>query len=191
MKIYEYENYNEYVSEQIRANKKKLNLVWADEKTIDKIANVVKNPKAIICHGTRNAAEQKMFKKKYPNAEIIGTEISDTATQFEMTVQHDFHEQKDEWVEKFDIVYSNAFDHAFDPWKCIKTWSDQLSLEGYMFLELALDPADNKSRSTDPLQIDNEQEIMDLLNHAQLDYCHKFNKVDGKDNCVVYVSKKK
>ena len=108
MKLYEYKDYDEYVSEQNRANALKIKHVWVDRSTISQIAETVDEASAIICHGTRNAAEQRYLKEYYPTAEIIGTEISDTADQFEMTVQHDFHEQKDEWVGKFDILYSNS-----------------------------------------------------------------------------------
>ena len=106
MKIYKYENYDEYVSEQTRANKLKLASVWVQKSTMDQIKQRVSNPKAIICHGTRNGSEQNYFNQVYGDIEIIGTEISETAEQFNMTVQHDFHEQKEEWVEHFDILYS-------------------------------------------------------------------------------------
>ena len=188
MKIYEYNSYDEYVSEQTRANKIKLKNVWVDKSTIRQIADRVKNPKSIICHGTRNAAEQRFLKAEYPDAEIIGTEISETATQFEMTVQHDFHEQKEEWVGKFDILYSNSFDHAYDPWKCIRNWGDQLAPGGWMFLEIASDPDVNRSKSTDPLQIDSEQEVMDLLEHARVKYVNRFH--NSKGSCTIYIARK-
>ena len=52
-----------------------------------------------------------------------------------MTVQWDYAEQKDEWVNKFDIVYSNSFDHSFDPQKTIDTWREQLNGNGRIYLE--------------------------------------------------------
>ena len=114
MKLYEYENYEEYVSEQTRANKLKLKNVWVQKDTMNQIKQRVSNPKSIICHGTRNAKEQQYLQEIYGDIEIIGTEISETATQFDMTIQHDFHEQKEEWINHFDILYSNSFDHMND-----------------------------------------------------------------------------
>ena len=189
MKIYEYKNYEEYVSEQTRANKVKLANVWVQKGTLDQIAQRVLHPRAIICHGTRNAAEQNFLKQIYGDIEIIGTEISETATQFPMTVQHDFHEQREEWIEHFDALYSNSFDHAYDPWKCIKTWGDQLKKGGMAFLEIASDPDVNRSKSTDPLQIDNEKEVMDLLEHGDLEYVDRFYV--GRGKCTVYIARKK
>ena len=63
MKIYEYKNYDEYVAEQTRANKLKLGNVWVQKGTIDQIKQRVTNPKAVICHGTRNAMEQNYFQQ--------------------------------------------------------------------------------------------------------------------------------
>ena len=40
MKIYKYKNYEEYVSEQTRANVKKLNAVWVRKDVIDKICKI-------------------------------------------------------------------------------------------------------------------------------------------------------
>ncbi len=89
---------------------------------------------SVLCHGTRNAREQEYFKNLLPFAEIIGTEISYTAAEFPMTEQHDFHEPQDKWLNKFDIVYSNSFDHSYDPEKCINTWKDQLSSNGSLYI---------------------------------------------------------
>jgi hypothetical protein len=135
MKIYKYKDYNEYVEAQTITNKKKINWVYVKKETVKKISEDKKTAENIICHGTRNGAEQKYFLELFPDAYIIGTEISDTASDFPMTIQHDFTIQKKEWVGKFDIVYSNSFDHSIDPEKTIKTWTEQLSDNGKLYLE--------------------------------------------------------
>jgi hypothetical protein len=135
MKIYKYKNYEEYVEAQTFANKLYINYAYVKESTIKKIFEDKKTAENILCHGTKNAAEQKYFKKYFPDAYVIGTEISETATYFPMTVQHDFTFPKKEWIGKFDIVYSNAFDHSIDPEKTIQTWRDQLSPTGKLYLE--------------------------------------------------------
>lgn len=165
MKIYKYDNYNEYVDAQTEANIKKIKNVWVTKETIEKIHTIQPNATHILCHGTRNGAEQKYFKNFYPNAEIIGTEISHTATNFEMTVQHDFHDQKEEWIDKFDIVYSNSFDHSYDPEKSLSTWRDQIKYDGTLYLEIMLG-IDNVSKKSDPLEIteDELEELINLLN---------------------------
>ena len=160
MKIYEYKDYNEYVEAQTRANKIKLTWVYVRNNTITKISNNKKSAKNIICHGTRNGAEQKMFLQHFPEAYIIGTEISETATQFPMTIQHDFAIPKEEWIGKFDIVYSNSFDHSIDPEKTIKTWSDQISDDGKLYLEYS--EMLSVCEPSDPLQA-TSNEIKELI----------------------------
>lgn len=162
MKIYQYDNYNQYVEEQAKANKRKLHWVYVTERTIDHIKRLKPQASAIICHGTRNAAEQKMFAARYPGSYIMGTEISDTASQFPMTIQWDFTNQNPEWINKFDIVYSNAFDHSVDPVKTLTTWIDQLSSDGLMFIEHSEAEINNISSPSDPLEI-THVELVDLF----------------------------
>ena len=137
MKIYEYKDYDEYVKIQTSINKEKEGWVYVKESTIRDICGYQKKAKNILCHGTRSGAEQKMFLNHFPDSYVIGTEISDTASKYPMTIQHDFSKVKDEWVGKFDIVYSNSFDHTICPEETIKVWADQLSEEGRIYLEYA------------------------------------------------------
>ncbi|MEJ0015745.1 MAG: hypothetical protein WDN25_04115 [Acetobacteraceae bacterium] len=48
---------------------------------------------------------------------MLGTEISDTATQSSTTIQWDFHEVKPEWLNSVDFIYSVSWDHRYDPVK--------------------------------------------------------------------------
>ena len=186
MKIWKYKNYEEYVEAQTRANVKKINLKWVEESTIAKIHSWVPFATSILCHGTRNAAEQKFFKKYYSHANIVGTEISHTAKNFPMTVQHDFHEVKDEWISKFDILYTNSFDHSYDPIKCLNTWKNQLSDNGIMFVEHAHSEVNNRSRAIDPLEISIE-ELLELLKEVGLNAIIKDNT--GKGATLYQVNK--
>lgn len=151
MKIYQYKNgYDEYVETQTFHNKRKLGRIYFQPNTGKIIKKHKPEADNIICHGTRNAAEQKYFKDAFQEAYIIGTEISETAEQFPMTVQHDFTLPRDEWLNKFDIVYSNSFDHTIDPEKTLETWANQLANDGILALEYneresdgsAMDPLD-------------------------------------------------
>jgi hypothetical protein len=190
MKIYQYTDYTNYVDSQVEANIKKLKNVWVEEKTIKQICEFRPNANAILCHGTRNAAEQKYFKKYYPDAQVLGTEISPTATQFPMTVQWDFHEINTEWIGMFDIVYSNSFDHAYDPVKMLTTWKTQLSPRGNIILEHGYSSADNNSRRSDPLEI-YEDELIELFKKVDVELIHTFEStgIRGKCPCKLYVLK--
>jgi len=150
MKTFKYNDYDHYVNEQIAGNHKKLSWRFKKEHHVKWIKSLQLEANNIICHGTRNGGEQKIFKKYYEDAYIIGTEISDTADQFEMTIQHDFAEPKKEWIGKFDIIYSNSFDHSFNPEKTILTWKSQLSKKGMMFLDWS-DRHNSNSTPMDPV----------------------------------------
>lgn len=161
LKVQDYDSYDHYVKCQIEANKRKLNWPFKKEDHVQWIKSKKIGASNIICHGTRNGGEQKIFKKYYPDASIIGTEISETATQFDMTVQHDFSEQNFEWISKFDILYSNSFDHSFKPELTIETWKEQVSYDGKMFIEWD-DRCNAISNHSDPVS-GTSQEFMDFL----------------------------
>lgn len=159
MKIHKYENYEDYVEAQTEANVRKLQVVWVRPETIKSIHKLQPFASKILCHGTRNAREQTLFKQLYPTAEILGTEISHTATKFPMTIQHDFHEPLDG---KWDIVYTNSFDHSYDPEKALTNWKSQIAPGGSLYLEHAFSEENNKARRSDPLQIDAD-ELLQLI----------------------------
>ncbi|MGH8222685.1 MAG: hypothetical protein ACREQZ_06900, partial [Woeseiaceae bacterium] len=131
------EGYEKYMKVQVFHNKRKINEVWADEETLSVISSYIKAHVPVvrsgICHGTRRGYEQAEFARQL-GCPVIGTEISDSALQFENTVQWDFHEQKDEWRNRFSFVYSNSIDQAFDPKKALSTWATQLDESGLLFL---------------------------------------------------------
>lgn len=140
VKIHKYKDYNEYKETQIYYNKKKIDKVWADEKTLEKISNFLKENTSSnlikgICHGSRNGFEQNFFNKKKDGFEVIGTDISETAKDYKNSIVHDFHNEKKEWLENFDFVYSNSLDQSFDPQKALNTWLKQIKQGGYVIIE--------------------------------------------------------
>lgn len=131
-------DYEKYRKTQEKGNKSKIENVWVREKNIEHLSEYVlrinKNAAEGVCHGTRRGLEQEYF-KKYTKAEVFGTEISDTATEFPNTIQWDFHETNPEWVDRFDFVYSNSLDHAYDPEKALNAWMSSLKPGGLCFIE--------------------------------------------------------
>lgn len=132
------DGYERYKAVQIFHNKRKLSRVWADDVTLGYIAEYVRKAVGVVerglCHGTRNGYEQRVLKELL-GCTVVGTEISDTATQFADTIQWDFHEPKADWIGHFALIYSNSLDQAFDPRKALRTWADQLSPRGVLILE--------------------------------------------------------
>ncbi len=131
-------DYEKYKKIQTHGNRKKIENVWVCEENISFLSGYICRHLADvrfgICHGTRRGKEQEWF-RKYLDCNVIGTEISETATRFPYTIQWDFHEVKPEWIDAVDFIYSNSFDHSYDPCKCINAWMSCVRKEGLCILE--------------------------------------------------------
>ncbi|MEZ4944368.1 MAG: methyltransferase domain-containing protein [Cyclobacteriaceae bacterium] len=150
-------NYSHYRKVQEEGNKRKLKNVWVLEENISFLSDYLINKLGIvkfgICHGTRQGLEQKWF-RKYLNCEVIGTEISETATQFPDTIQWDFHETKKEWLDAVDFIYSNSFDHSYNPESCLNNWMSCVKPGGLCILEHSDRHGISSSTDLDPFGAD-------------------------------------
>lgn len=132
-------DYERYRQVQEAGNRQKIQNVWMLEENIAFLADYLKRtlaspPKFGICHGTRRGKEQEWF-RKYLGCEAIGIEISETATTFPHTIQWDFHQVKPEWIDAVDFIYSNSFDHSYDPEMCLNQWMSCVKPGGICLLE--------------------------------------------------------
>jgi hypothetical protein len=148
-------DYDLYRQIQILGNKSKLDWVSIQEENIAYLCRALEGRipeiRFVLCHGTRNGAEQKFFQAHLTKpAIILGTEISDTATRFPMTIEWDFHEVKPEWRDAVDIVFSNSWDHTYDPHKLFPAWLSCLSQRGIMALEWTEKHAQTGESALDP-----------------------------------------
>lgn len=160
-------DYELYKSIQTLGNKGKIDRVFVQEENIRhlcaKLENLTSSIASVLCHGTRNAAKQKYFQKYLSKpAIILGTEISDNARDFPMTIEWDFHETKPEWIGATDIVYSNSWDHSYNPEKLFRAWLSCLSVNGVMALEWSRQHA-SSPKLLDPLSISVDS-LIKLLN---------------------------
>lgn len=185
MKLYQYDSYESYKVAQIEANKRKLKNSWVVPEVIQLLSDYIYNtlsitPNLILCHGTRRGLEQQYFlnefKKFHINPTVIGTEISPTAHDFPNTIEWDFHNVKDEWINNVDVVYSNSFDHSYKPEECLDTWMSCVKKDGVCIIEYCKN-ADTKSHSVDPFgatlseyisMIEKKYIILDILNNDEL-----------------------
>ena len=140
IKLNSYSDYETYRQSQQEGNERKLHLVYAREPAIAHIARYAESRlgwvNSVLCHGTRNGAELRWFRNALSGDPIVlGTDISSTATQFPDTIQWDFHDMKPEWEGTWDAIYTNSWDHAFDPERAFRTWIRCLSPNGLLFLE--------------------------------------------------------
>lgn len=185
MKIFEYKDYEDYRKTQEKYNKQKIDFVWVTNATVKTVFDTYHGmPSSVLCHGTRNAAEQEFFQEYVSKeTEVLGTEISETATNFPNTVQWDFMKENPEWVRKWDIVYSNSFDHCTDPTATLKVWLNQLSYRGRLFIEFSYDSFANSARESDPLEISHEEFKSCVFNAGglllqELNTWGQFRKID-------------
>lgn len=157
-------DYEKYRRIQQEGNLKKLDHTWVIEENIKFLGDYLKktvNPIEFgICHGTRRGNEQKWF-REYLQCGVIGTEISESATRFPHTVQWDFHVPNPEWNGKADFIYSNSFDHSYDPEGCLNTWIETLRIGGVCILEHSNLHAPEGANELDPFGA--EIEVMPYL----------------------------
>lgn len=171
MKIFQYKDYEDYIQAQIAGNLQKIDKIkrsgdsYVKPNVIKSIVEIQPDAKRVLCHGTRNANEQKYFLDLLPEAFIIGSEVSTNAEEFPMTVQQDFNKVREEWVGSFDIVYSNSFDHSITPLETLCVWRDQLNSTGMLFLEHTVAAKNHVSTRIDPLKIE-KAELQDMIGRA-------------------------
>lgn len=135
MKTYKYRNYKDYIDSQVAANVRKKKNVWAKEENVKFLADYIRlrRPEKGLCHGVRQGFEQLWFAKYLQGCRMMGTEIGDIKGK--NTIKWDFNVQKSDWIGYFDFIYSNSFDHAFNPKNTLQTWIDQLKKGGVLILE--------------------------------------------------------
>lgn len=139
--LHKYSSYEEYVQVQIHWNKVKINRVWADEATLIRVKDIlveefgVNNKIKGICHGVRNGYEQNFLRCLSDNIEVIGTDISETAKNFDNSIQWDFHNANDAWLGNQDFIYTNSLDQSWQPHVAVQTWLSQLKPNGLLIIE--------------------------------------------------------
>lgn len=139
--LHDYSSYEHYRGVQIAHNVRKLNNVWADERTLHRVKDILTGefgPDARIkglCHGSRNGFEQNFLRSLCTSSDITGTDVSETAEMYDFSVQWDFHEINAGWVGANDFVYSNSLDQAWKPMLALQTWLNQLKPGGVLIIE--------------------------------------------------------
>jgi hypothetical protein len=156
--LHQYPDRDTYREVQIAGNKAKLRMQFVKESHIRILADYLSGELGAIsfgiCHGTRRGAEQRWFRAHLAGEpEVIGTEISDTAGQFPDTVQWDFHEVNPHWSGRADFVYSNSWDHAFEPAAAFAAWFDALRPGGLLLLDYTKGQTPEEASALDPFGV--------------------------------------
>jgi hypothetical protein len=147
-------DFETYRRVQNEGNRLKLSWTYARADVIARIAKHaqkhIPEVTGILCHGVRNGSELKWFAGHFPAAELLGTDIADSATTFPNTIQWDFHDSRDDWQGRWSVIYTNSWDHAMDPEKAFRAWAGSLQPGGILYLEHG--PGHDKS-GTDSLDL--------------------------------------
>jgi hypothetical protein len=190
MKLHKYANQDEYVKVQETWNKRKINLVWVSGATLDIVAEYIqKNMKDVrfgICHGTRRGVEQERLGELL-GVEVIGTEISETATQFPFTIQWDFHNVKKEWLDNVSFIYSNSLDHSYDPDMAMKQWMSCLIKGGFCFIDWSKEHGEDHVNDLDCFGATLDEMRGFLRKFGEVE---ELPVVDQRVNHIVFVVKK-
>jgi len=173
---------------QEEGNIQKIKCCWVLENNIKLLSEYlkkhVKDIKFGLCHGTRRGKEQEWFKKylNIKDLKIVGTEISKTATQFTDTIQWDFNDVKEEWINNADFIYSNSWDHSYKPIECLDSWMSCVKKSGVCLIEwtpsyipvCALDPFGATQEEYEEI-ITKKYEIKDRIEgHGHKEMCIYF-----------------
>jgi len=134
--------YDLYVTNQKILNERKFGPGCNDPDSIfSKIKDEVLTRNSVptfgLCHGVRSGRENKILGDML-NCTVIGTEIGDKFGYPEITIQWDMHEIKEEWIGSCDVIYSNSFDHTYDPIYCLNQWAKTLKPTGIIVLQYAV-----------------------------------------------------
>lgn len=182
--LHKYPDYETYKTVQVEGNKAKLGKQFVRESHVRRLAedlNAQGHKVAFgLCHGTRRGLEQAWFNAHLKGkTRVIGTEISDTATQFPDTVQWDFHDPNPEWSGKADLIYSNSWDHAYDPVKAFGNWIGCLKPGGVMILDHTEGHAPRAASALDPFGI-----TLDALTAMLNDNFSEYGAVEEVKDCT-------
>lgn len=162
MELYNHNNYDKYVKTQrqhvtnhcnnLRKRKTKPddydNIGWVKKKYLDRIYEEIRNRldldkiDAVICHAVRCGYESKYFMDKFGVDKVYSTDLSSEAFMFDRKhfYVQDFDVLSEEWVGKFDFLYSNSIDHSRQPAVTLINWGRQLKDTGLMAVTFSWGP---------------------------------------------------
>jgi hypothetical protein len=79
-------------------------------------------------------------------------------------VVHDFNKPHEKWINKFNFVYSNSWDHAYDIEETLKIWKDQIKEKGFLILETS-HKHEKENSELDPYRLEKE-ELIDVVSEV-------------------------
>ena len=139
MNLFTFETYEEYVHEQTRLTRRKLEKPTLVSATTPGVVAAIKNAHTGqvargLCHGVRRGEEVAMFAEAL-GGDWLGTEITPECCDGVRVLCRDFETIDNDWLGSIDAIYTNAFDHARRPWVALRAWFACLSQTGRLYVE--------------------------------------------------------
>lgn len=143
MRVLEFATYQEYFDAQVTLTRHKLAKAGRSKVfTSPAVACAIhrfleshgKRAGDCLCHGVRTGLELDLF-ESILGGSWIGTEITPELCDERWLYHWDFSQPRPEWLGRFDLVYSNSFDHSRTPEATAAVWLNQLNSQGTLFVE--------------------------------------------------------
>lgn len=145
MEQYEHKNYDWYVAVQRKLTARKTNhgqgcMTWIDKDGLKKVNDLIhvyaRKVRTVVCHGCRSGIEVNVLQKLNPDARVYGTDLYGDAFLYDRTYfrEMDFDTVPVEWINYFDVVYSNSIDHSRNPINTLMSWKAELKRHGICFV---------------------------------------------------------
>tara|TARA_R110002020_G_scaffold59538_3_gene162241 strand:+ start:5502 stop:6092 length:591 start_codon:yes stop_codon:yes gene_type:complete len=168
-KSWEYKNYEEYVECQIKRHKAKsyyhMTQRYYEEIFLKFEKYFTLDPKiqTIIAQGVRNDFEVDAISSINSGVEVYGTDINYENT-YKNIFKLDFNKCPKGWNKKFDLLFSNSFDHTPAPDLTLKEW--KRITKKYMLIHFQYS---EEASWHDPLALTSFDEIENLCKKQDLD----------------------
>ncbi len=170
---YEHNDYDWYVEVQRKLTARKTNngrgyFTWCTENTIRDVNKLVHQYlptiDSILCHGCRCGTEVEIFQMLNPQAKVYGTDLYGDAYKFNRTYfrEMDFDTVPVEWLDCFDMVYSNSIDHSRNPINTLFAWKSELRRGGICFVNFMWGRGVSREDCSHLEGIDYKKEIKDI-----------------------------
>ena len=169
--------YETYLDIQKSAFERKIDNQWETKENIIMLSDYLNSrfskEKIIgICHGTRTGSEQRWFNEHlYKGSYVFGTDIGSDLEEYEDTIYFDMNEDNLDWKNKFNFIYSNSWDHSFNPVPMLANWYSHLKQGGIMILNHTATHSSENYESvseTDPVAISSD-ELINILQEIKLE----------------------
>ena len=144
-RFYNDNQYDEYVENQITLGKKdKFRNPYEYINVVNSLGTILNShdltwktdvPFKMICLGARNGFEKEVFQHCWSQGNfpcnVYDLDL-DPASNCDFI--YDFANMPEDWEDKWDFIYTNAPDHAFDGEKAILEWLRVLKPKGYLIV---------------------------------------------------------